>query len=437
MLYIYIMLTEPLAPKQLQFILEGTKKINLAHGAMRSGKTVGITWRFMDAVDDCPDSDIWMIGKTSTTIYNNVILPLITKPPIGQPDPFSTWRPYLHWRKGDRILMFKDKEIKTIGVKDDGSIGSIQGATFSLCYCDEMALYSEPIINLISTRLSKSHSMLFASMNPSHPGHILKQWIDKAAAGDPNYYALHYTLDDNPFVPQDYKDRIKHSLSGLFYKRNYLGLWVLADGAVFDFFDRDLYVRDQPDRPQEYWIAGVDVGFTNAFACVLIGISTGRYTQEGPYRWVEKEYYWDTKVTHRGKTNSEFAADLKGFLEPYGVNMVYIDPSAAAFKEELRRVGLKPVDANNDVYNGIAYLASEMQKGNLMISKDCKNLIKEIEGYVWDSKKAALGKDEPVKHQDHAVDSLRYACMTHKIPKFTHGQEDFGRTLGYNRRNNF
>jgi PBSX family phage terminase large subunit len=378
----------------------------------------------MDAVDDCSDSDIWMIGKTSTTIFNNAISLLLTRPPKGTPDPFSVWRPFCMWRKGDRELLFKDKVIKTLGVKDDGAIGAIQGSTMSLCYCDEMTLYSESVINMIDTRLSKPYSMLFASMNPSHPNHILKTWIDKAEQGDPNYYELHYTLDDNPYVPEEYKNRIRNSLSGLFYKRNYLGIWCLADGAIFDFFDRDIYVVKTAPRAAEYFIAGIDVGFTNAFACVIIGISTGRYEQSGPMRWVEKEYYWDISVTKKGKTHSEFADDIKDFLEPYGVRGIYVDPSAASFKEELRRRGLKPVDANNDVLDGISYMSSEMQKGNLFIMNNCKNLIREIEGYVWDSRKAEMGLDAPLKKNDHACVAYGTEIMTplgmRVIDKFAH-----------------
>lgn len=422
---------EPLAPKQLEFILFSLKKINLAHGSVRSGKTVATLWRFMDACDDCPDSDIWMIGKTSTTIFNNAISLLITKPPAGQPDPFAVWRPYCRWKKGDRELMFKDKTIKTLGVKDDGAIGAIQGSTMSLCYCDEMTLYSDAIINMIDTRLSKSHSMLFASMNPSSPSHIIKQWIDKSAQGDPNYYQLHYTLDDNPFVPEDYKNRVRNSLSGLFYKRNYLGLWVLADGAIFDFFDRDIYVVKRPPRAAEYYIAGVDYGTVNAFACVLVGVSTGQYEQAGPCMWVEDEYYWDSRKTMIQKTNSEYATELHKFLEPYGVKQLYIDPAAASFKVELRKVGIKYVDANNDVLQGIEKLSSDMKKGNIFIMDNCTNLIKEIEGYVWDSKKAERGEDAPLKVSDHAVDALRYLVATHKIPSNNIGSTDFGRTLGH------
>jgi PBSX family phage terminase large subunit len=314
--------------------------------------------------------------------------------------------------------MYKDKTISTLGAKDEGAIGSFQGKTFSLAYCDEMTLYPDSIIDMIDTRLSNPHSMGIATMNPSHPVHKIKQWIDKAEANDPNYYALHFTLDDNPYLEQAYKERIRNSLSGLFYKRNYLGLWCLADGAIFDFFDRSIHVVDRPPAAADYWIAAIDYGTVNPFCCLLVGINTGKYSQTGRRMWVEKEFYWDPKKKDRQKTNSEFADCVQEFLEPYGVKNIYLDPSAQSFQLELQRRNMHVVHANNDVENGIQILTSEMKAGNLYICSECVNTIREIETYVWDSKAAEKGYDEPLKKDDHAVDALRYAIASHKVPKF-------------------
>lgn len=403
---------EPFSPKQLEFIINSVHPWNLAHGSVSTGKTVCTAFRFMQAVDQCPDSDIAMIGKTSTTLYNNVISLIFESPQLAPFRPFCTWMP------STRHLKYKDKTITTYGAKDEGSTQLIQGRTLSLAYCDEMTLFPLSFIHMLDSRLRKEHSMCFGAMNPSYPDHIIKQWIDKGEAGDSNYYSLHFTLPDNPYLTESYKNRIKNSLSGLFYKRNYLGLWCLAEGAIFDFFDRSLHVVDRPPAAAEYYIAGIDYGTSNAFACVLLGVSSGRYTQSGKRLWVEKEYYWDSKREGRQKVNSEYARDVAAFLEPYGVQQLYIDPSAAAFKAELVRFGLHPIPANNDVEDGIQMMTSEMQKGNLYVMRNCTNLIREIESYVWDTKAAEKGWDEPLKKNDHAVDALRYCIASHKVSEY-------------------
>jgi PBSX family phage terminase large subunit len=407
---------DPLSPKQLEFISNCKSKWNLAHGSVRTGKTVGSVFAFMHAVHRCPDSKCYIVGHTFDTAYRNVVRLLL------ESEELSMYRPFCSW--SGKKLLYKDKIITVLGAKDEGAIGNFQGVTMSAVYCDEMTLYPESIIDMIDTRLSEPWSRGFAAMNPAHPSHKLKQWIDKAPEDPKNYYQLHFTLEDNPYLEQSYKDRLKNSLSGIFYKRNYLGLWCLAEGSIFDFFDLKVHVVPRPPRAAEYWIASIDYGAVNPFVCLLIGISTGRYTQQGKMMWVEKEYYWDPVKRERQKTNSEFADDVQTFLQDYDVKNVYIDPSAAAFKTELRRRGIHTVDANNEVLDGITMMTSEMKRGTIVVCSECKNTIREIETYVWDQKAAVKGWDEPLKKDDHTVDALRYAIATHKVNVYDPYKQD-------------
>lgn len=390
----------PFSHKQTQFILNANSKWNLAHGSVRSGKTVGTLFKFMCEVDTCPDSKINIVGHTSETVYQNVIALLFSDPV------FSIFKPFCNYV--DRKLKYKDKTIHIKGAKDAGAIGTFQGNTWSLGYCDEITLYPEAIIDMIDTRLSPVHAKCYAAMNPSYPSHKVKKWVDLADAGDPNYFSMHFTLDDNPYVADDYKMRIKNSLSGLFYKRNYLGLWCLSDGAIFDFFDRDIYVKKRAPAAADYYVASIDYGAVNPFCCLIIGVSTGIHTQTSPVMWVEDEYYYDPKVKERQQTNRQFAEDVVEFIYPYGVTKIYIDPSAASFKVELRqnetlsKMQCSVIDANNDVLDGLTKLTSEMKQGNIFILDKCKNLIREIEGYCWDTKAAERGEDKPIKSADHA-----------------------------------
>lgn len=397
----------PFSKKQMEFILNSTKKFNLAHGSVRSGKTVCSVFRFMQAVNECPDSKIYIVGHTFETAYRNVVRLLMESKELSMFRPFCTW--------SGKKLHFKDKTIVILGAKDEGAIGQFQGDTYSLCYCDELTLYPMSIIEMIKSRLSQDNSMLFAAMNPTHPTHIAKEWIDLAETDPKQYYALHFRVEDNPYVSEAYKEDLRKNTSGIFYKRNYLGLWCLAEGAIFEFFDKDLHVVRRPPAAAEYYIAGIDYGSVNAFACVLVGVCTGKYTQTGKQLWVEKEYFWDPKKKGRQKVNSEFADDVYNFLEPYGVKQLYIDPSAEAFQLELKRRGLHPIHANNDVFNGIQTLSNQLRNGQVVICDECVNLIREVESYVWDHKAAEKGFDEPLKKDDHAIDALRYVIASHRV----------------------
>lgn len=154
---------DPFSPKQIEFIANSTRKWNIAHGAVRTGKTVCTFFRFLHACYECPDSQIYLVGHSSDTIYDNVIKLIFETPE------FAMFKPFCSWSPGNRVLKFRDKTIKALGAKDEGAIGSFQGKTMSLVYCDEMTLYPQSIIEMIRSRLSKPWSMGFASMNPTYP----------------------------------------------------------------------------------------------------------------------------------------------------------------------------------------------------------------------------------------------------------------------------
>lgn len=398
--------TPPFSPKQVEFILDSNAKFNLAHGSVRAGKTVGVLFKFLQQVQACPGEMIWMLGRSLSDVYLNCIQ-LILDPKSKQ---FGIFSPFCTWLKGDRVLIFGNKRIVCLGAGDEGAIGAIQGKTFDLCYCNEMTLYPANVLQMITTRLSMPHSRLYADMNPVQPTHICKQWVDLAEKGDKNYYSLHFTMDDNPYLTEEYKSIQKQTLSGLFYRRNFLGEWCLAEGAIFDFFDRKVHVTPQARGSTMHWIAGIDYGASNPLACVLIRVSE---LPEGRQLWVEKELYYDPTKQQRQKAPSEFVRDLVAFFGDYTVRAVYLDPSAAGFRTELAKNGIHTVETNNEVYDGILSTVNALKEGTLEVGPNCPNLIREIEGYVWDPKASKLGKDEPLKQNDHAVDALRYAVKSY------------------------
>ena len=89
-----------------------------------------------------------------------------------------------------------------------------------------------------------------------------------------------------------------------------------------------------------------------------------------------------------------------------------MDPAAASFKAQLEKDGYKVKKAKNDVLDGIRFVATLLLQGSIFIDSSCVNLIKEFASYIWDAKAGERGEDKPVKEHDHALDALRYFCMT-------------------------
>ena len=371
----------------------------------------------------CPGESIWLLARSFSDVYTNCIYLIYDHPS------FAIFRPFCTWQKHDKLLIVGNKKINCQGAGDEGALGAIQGKTFDLCYCNEMTLYPENVLQMIVSRLSMPHSQLYAEMNPVNPDHFCKRMIDFAEKGDPKYYALHWNVDDNPYLTPEFKETLRQTLTGLFLRRNYYGEWCLAEGAIFDFFERKYHVVDRPTGTTLYWIAGIDYGTDHAFSCILIRVSQ---LPRGRQLWAEKEYYYSSKDKRR-MAASEYVEALLKFFEGYAIRSIYLDPSAALFKAELSRKGLHTVETNNDVYDGIITVADVLKNGTLLIGPACENLIREMQTYVWDPKASKNGKEAPLKKNDDTVDALRYCVksyMKNRANLFDNEQDDpFGGSL--------
>lgn len=395
-----------LSPKQATSYQEATARINLWVGAVRSGKTFSSLWAFIKMCHKAPPGDLVLVGKTSEAIERNIIAQLLNE------RSFQTLN--IHYYSGKRRLMLEGRLVHCIGASDERSEGKIRGPTFSGAYVDEVTLIPESFFKMLTSRLShkigEDRKQLIGTTNPDSPFHWLKKdYIDRAEELDLRVF--NFKMTDNPSLSPDYIDALKKEYRGLWYKRFIDGEWCLAEGSVYSFFDETIHVIQESPSYAKYYIIGVDYGTNNPCAFTLIG-----FNDEYPCKiWVQKEYFYDSKAAGDQKTDAEYADDFFEFKSDYPVKAVYIDPSASSFKLELRRRSGQLVikDAKNDVLNGIRTVSMRLATGDLKVCKECKNLIKEFQSYVWDTKKAEKGEDEPVKAFDHALDSLRYAVFTH------------------------
>ena len=94
---------------------------------------------------------------------------------------------------------------------------------------------------------------------------------------------------------------------------------------------------------------------------------------------------------------------------------MYCDPSASSWKQALRDAGYRVANAKNDVINGIRHVGSMLNQRKYINDASCVNTIREYQTYVWDDKQQAIGQDKPLKQNDHAVDTDRYALTTSEV----------------------
>ena len=383
-------------------MIESTARLNFWEGPVRSGKSYSCFWRWIDFIQNGPEGPLIVCGRTEPTIKRNIIRPL--QDLIGED---------LQYMSGKGEIRLWGRTIDVVGANDERAEAKIRGSEYVGALLDEVTILPENFVKMLFSRLSVPGAKLFGSTNPDSPFHWLKvDYFDRA--GDMDVKVFSFSLEDNPALDEDYKRNLKKEYSGLWYQRYIEGKWVLAEGAIYDFFDESMHVLDYPPSPATYYIVGIDYGTSNPCVFSLIGYNSGSY----PNMWLEKEYYYDSKAKNRQKSDSEYVKDLVEFLSGYPVKAVYVDPSALSFKVEMRRAGINNIyDAVNDVLPGIRFTGQLISNGTFKICKCCINAIKEFSTYVWDDKASKRGIDQPVKQNDHVMDSLRYALFTHFFNK--------------------
>lgn len=396
-------LIRPLSPHQRQSLEEATKRINIWCGSVRSGKSFVALLAFLNHCLKGPEGLCAIIGRSERTIKQNIITLL-----------YDLCGNDIQYKSGEGELNIYGRKVLTIGAADARAEGRILGATYAGALVDEATLIPENVWRTLLDRLTHPDSKCFATTNPDSPYHWLKtEFIDKQNELDLIHWDFH--LEDNPSLHESYIANIKKENTGIWYKRKIEGIWTQAQGAIFSMFDQSRHVIDlPPGLAREYYI-GIDYGTSAPCAFVLVGYDPNIF----PNLWVEKEYYWDSKKQGRQKTNSQYVDDLIAFIGDYYIEAIYVDPSAAALKAEIRQrhSSLSVRDADNDVLEGLQLHMQMLSNGTVKICKSCINLIGEYTSYVWDETAQRRGEDKPMKAFDHLQDSLRYCLYT----RFKHG----------------
>lgn len=372
----------------------------ICDGSVRSGKTSIMSLSFfLWAMGNFNGCAFAYCGKSVGAVERNIVTPLLGIAYLRRN--FD-----IRYNRGNHVITARrgkrENRFYLFGGKDESSYSLIQGITLAGVMLDEVALMPRSFVEQALARCSVSGAKFWFNCNPENPEHwFRKEWLLKAP--ERNALHLHFTMDDNPSLDDATRERYRTMYSGVFYQRYVLGLWVMAEGIVYDMFDhtRNVYSAppiDMADRSTRY--IACDYGTTNP--CVFLDIY-----DDGEVIRVDREYRWDSRAEHRQKTDEEYADDFMAFM---GASWcaVYVDPSAASFIAALRRRGVYVIEANNAVLDGIRRTGALFQRGQLVVRNACTGLLDELGSYRWDDKAAQRGEEKPIKQLDHAPDALRY-----------------------------
>lgn len=387
----------------------------IADGAIRSGKTVSMSLSFgLWAMARFNGQNFIMAGKTVGSFRRNVLR--------GWKQMMTARGYHIRENRSENLVIVRKGDAENyfyiFGGKDEASQDLVQGITAAGAFFDEVGLMPESFVNQATARCSVDGSKFWFNCNPGSPMHWFKVGvIDKRK--EKRLLYLHFTMDDNLSLSAAIKTRYRGQYTGVFYRRYIEGLWVSAEGLIYDMFSKERHVPDAvPKTVGDYYVS-CDYGIQNATVFLLW------QKENGGNRWVcIDEAYYSGREKKAQRTAGELADMLTEMVArnvPSGgadsIERVIVDPSASALKVELKRRGYYLRDANNDVLDGIADVGTALKRDMIGFSARCEHTIREFGMYLWDEKAAQRGEDKPIKENDHCQDAVRYFVKTMKLIK--------------------
>ncbi len=391
--------------KAYSFIYESDAFINIAHGSVRSGKTIAATFRFLMFVLSSDYHEFLISGKTRDTIERNVVRDLIR---------MIDGRLQYIYRKFDNYLEIAGNKIWLIGFADEGATEKVRGMTVGGWYADEITSASKSTVEMAITRCSVDGAQMFWTMNPESPYHfIYTDYItNKELLEAGTVKTWHFTLEDNHYLSTRYVEELKrvNRKSQVNYKRNILGEWVIAEGIIYDMFSTDVHVIDHTPEVDTINIC-CDYGVSTVTTFGVMGIKHD--TQEGNTYYLMDETYYDAEDKGVAQSDTDRIEDILRLQDKYHLtrkNTLFLPHDAASLKAQCkkdRRIKMKVRTYAPDTYRDISRIQDLFNNNKFYIHNSCTNSIKQAQTYCWDTRAQQKGEDKPLKKDDHCPDMWR------------------------------
>lgn len=383
----------------------------IADGSIRSGKTISMIIGFLLwSQSSFKGQSFILAGKTMGALKKNVIRPMLQI--------IEAWGwPYDYIRSGtDARIEIGSNQYYLYGANTEASQDALQGLTAAGAYADEAALFPKSFIDQMVGRCSVMGARIWMNCNPGNPHNYIKEeFIDKA--DEKNIYHLHFLMDDNLTLSESVRERYKRTwpVGSVFYKRFILGLWVAAEGLVYQQFANELeeylidpkwLIDDQNNTKIVYATIGVDFGGTkSAHSFTLTGFTKG-------FRdiVVLDEYYRKERINPK-QLQDDFIDFVKRARSKYRVYEAYCDSAEqtlisgieAACREKCLSIDIKNA-IKGPINDRIAFYNSLIAQRRWKVMRHCRHVIEAFEQAVYDDKQ--LTKDVRLDDGIMNVDSL-------------------------------
>jgi phage terminase large subunit len=392
--------------KALALLKSGAKHI-LLFGGSRSGKTtvlvMAIIYRALKFAGSRHLICRYRAKDARSSVLRETLMPWLDNT-VGKDG-------YTYLAHESMITLFNGSEIWIGGLGDREQADKILGHEYNTIYFNEISQLSYAAVTTaysrLAMRIKDCRNLFYYDCNPGSPLHwAYKIFVLKRTflSGEPLekpelYQSMLLNPEDNrDNLPEDYISDILDVLPEKQKARFRDGLWVKAEGVIYDKFDESMILRSSelPERFDRY-AAGQDFGLNITF--VKIG-------------WLGDVVYVLGDYGAFNMTSQSFNEELgaRGLLdcpdgcfpgESLGLP-VYCDPAGGERIQEITG-GVK---ANNSVESGIDYINAKIERKQFFVCERCTGVLSEI----WDYCRDEAG--EIVKVNDHFLDALRYAVFS-------------------------
>lgn len=375
-----------LSDKQLQFLKNDLRRINLLYGSVRSGKTWISLLKWAIWIGQHPkNAEFLMTGKTITSLQHNCFNLLYEL--IG--DNFK----YTLSTKKASIF---GHTVWLEGANDERSESKIRGMTLQGAYIDELTQIPKSFYLMTLSRLSLDGAALIATTNPDSPNHYVKTDIIDNEKIDKQ--VIKFVIDDNISLGDEYKNNLKKEYTGVFYDRFILGNFVRAEGIIFEDFANNAkqWIVSAENVPTDF--RAVEVGFdiggngsAYALTCTGQGIDGVQYKLLAQKRQAEDMNMSDIV---------NFVNDFCNTVErAYNVNidMINCDHVAVIVNTINDKTKYRACLAYKPPLEDRVFLYGKLfANGKVKFVKNmCDDLIEEMQNLVFDDKNdRAIPKDD-------------------------------------------
>ena len=396
-------------------LLSANNDFVIADGAIRSGKTIACIIGFLTWSQEMFEGQSFILaGKTMGALKKNVIRPMLQI--------LEAWGwPYTYIRSGtDARIEIGSNAYYLYGANTEAAQDALQGLTAAGAYLDEAALFPRSFVDQAIGRCSVSGAKIWMNCNPEGPHHYIREeFLQPEKQIEKRVYHLHFVMKDNlslsPEVLRRYERAWPHG--SVFYKRFILGLWVAADGLIYQQFSdhvQDYLITEKwlADNEIIYAVIGVDFGGTkSAHSFTLTGFTQG-YKQVV----VLDEYYRKERI-NPDQLEADFVDFVKRAQQKYKVYEAYCDSAEQTLISGLEMACVRShvnIELKNaikgPINDRIAFYNSLIAQKRWKIMEHCEHIIDAFEQAVYDEKKKNMDVrlDDGLMNVD-SLDSTEYS----------------------------